>query len=150
VPGCRGAVDSETFQRHRAARSAAAASAENSDSIAVTPRRARSTSETPYFGVPAGEAGASVEGATASRAAAPDSDLPAWALAIADELFRSALLYLELHGLLNEGELMSMVGGPRRARAFSRELDGWLATLPFGIEVSVVGGAKAYRKVACA
>ena len=29
----------------------------------------------------------------------------------------------------------------------ARELDDWRAGLPFEIEVSVVGGAKAYRKV---
>jgi hypothetical protein len=68
-------------------------------------------------------------------------------MAIADDLFRAALMHLEKHGLLNESDLTSMVGGPRRARAFARDLDDWRASLPFEIEVSVVGGAKAYRKV---
>jgi hypothetical protein len=43
---------------------------------------------------------------------------------------------------------MSLVGGPRRARAFSRELDGWRAVLPFEVEVAAIGGSTVYRKVA--
>ena len=82
------------------------------------------------------------------RESAPVPELPAWATVTDDDLFRTALLHLERHGLLNESDLTNLVGGPRRARVFARELDGWLPGLPFHIEVSVIEGAKAYKKVA--
>jgi hypothetical protein len=49
--------------------------------------------------------------------------------------------------VIGESELTSMVGGPRRARTFARELDGWRASLPFRIEVTEISGAKVYCKV---
>jgi hypothetical protein len=66
---------------------------------------------------------------------------------IADELFRKALLHIEKHGSIDEVELTSLVGGPRRARVFASDLDTWRATLPLGIEVSTASGIKIYRRV---
>jgi hypothetical protein len=45
-------------------------------------------------------------------------EVPAWALTIAGELFRKALLHIEKHGSIDEDELTSLVGGSRRARMF--------------------------------
>jgi hypothetical protein len=47
--------------------------------------------------------------------------------------------------VLGEGELTTMVGGPRRARLFTRELDRWQPSLPFRVEISEICGAKVYR-----
>jgi hypothetical protein len=74
-------------------------------------------------------------------------EVPAWALTIADELSRKALLHIEKHGSIDEAELTSLAGGPRRARVFARDLDTWRATLPFGVEVSTASGIKIYRRV---
>ena len=145
VPGCRGAVQNDVYQKYRAARIAPTADA-SADSIPVTPRRPRRTSETPYFGVAAETTPGEVSSPSAPQEALV-SDLPPWALTIADELFRGALLYLDRHCLLNEAELMSMVGGPRRARAFARQLDAWRSDLPFLVEASIVEGARTYRKM---
>ena len=73
-------------------------------------------------------------------------EVPAWALTIADELFRKALLHIEKHGSIDEAELTSLVGGTRRARVFARDLDTWRATLPFGVEASTASGIKIYRR----
>ena len=141
VPGCRGAAHSELYQRHRTASSSAR---ERSPASRALP--ARSVASPPSAAeAPPGEAG-SVAAPAPRRESAPVPAIPAWALAISDELFRSALLHLERHGVLSEHELTSLVGGPRRARLFARELDGWLPDLPFQIEISMIGGAKSYRK----
>jgi len=58
-----------------------------------------------------------------------------------------ALLHIEKHGSIDEAELTSLVGGPRGARVFARNLDTWRATLPFGVEVSTARGIKIYRRV---
>ena len=144
VPGCRGAATSDVYQQHRAAMARAAGPTGVTGPIAVASPRPRMVT-----GANALDAGAdAVVDATASRRdSAPVPELPSWALAITDELFRAALLHLDKHGLLTESDLTSMVGGPRRARTFARELDDWRAGLPFAIEIAAVGGGKAYRKV---
>ena len=147
VPGCRGAATSEVYQRHHALLAQRNAPTGVTGPIAVPAQRARVVSGPIAVAADAGEGDAVVAPVGARRDSAPVAELPAWAMAIADDLFRAALMHLEKHGLLNESDLTSMVGGPRRARAFARELDDWRAGLPFEIEVSVVGGAKAYRKV---
>jgi hypothetical protein len=85
--------------------------------------------------------------ASTSPASMPAEQLPAWALRIEDRLFRRALLHLEKHGQLGEAELTNLVGGPRRARQFSREIEGWRELLPFRVEVTEVAGSKVYRNV---
>ena len=88
--------------------------------------------------------------AAAARAAGapappPPEQVPAWALRIEDRLFRRAVVHLETHGQLGEAELTNLVGGPRRARQFAREIEGWRELLPFRVEVIEVGGAKIYK-----
>jgi AAA domain/Protein of unknown function (DUF4011) len=144
VPGCRGAMTSEIYLRHRAAlaqqaphpRAAAAPS---------RPPLANPSVPDPSARPPSPEEPA-VRGRSDRRDSAPVPALPSWALDIADEQFRAALLHLERHGVLSEEELTNMVGGPRRARMFARELDGWRSALPFQVETSVLGGAKSYRR----
>ncbi|MDX2088369.1 MAG: AAA domain-containing protein [Kofleriaceae bacterium] len=133
VPGCRGAAHHEVFTRHREQqRRPQGTTGITTPTIA---RRAASLAVTP-------------EATPPSTPTVADAEPPTWALAIADELFRKALLHLEKHGTLDEAALTSLVGGPRRARTFARELDGWRAGLPFGVEVSPSSGGMVYRRVA--
>jgi hypothetical protein len=145
VPGCRGAVGSDVYQRHRASLAQRTTPTGITGPIAVPTQRARAASG-PEVLAPDVAGDAVVVTAATRRDSGPVTELPAWALAIADELFRAALMHLEKHGYLSESDLTSMVGGPRRARTFARDLDGWRAGLPFEIEVSVIAGAKAYRR----
>lgn len=144
VPGCRGAIHSEPYQRRRTELANRSLATSKPSPPPLPPQRSHSTSQPP---TPA-EAALTDSGATTAPSAAPT--LPAWAPAVTDELFRTALLHLERHGELGEGELASIVGGPRRARKFGAELDAVRAALPFGIEIIELGGAKVYRKVGLA
>jgi tellurite resistance protein/RecA/RadA recombinase len=138
VPGCRGAIHNETYVRHREQQQRRPAS-----TGVTTP-----TLAPPVPSVAVAAPVPSEVDAEASTPVAPLAPEPAsWVYAIADELFRKALLHLERHSVIGESELTSMVGGPRRARTFARELDGWRASLPFRIEVSEISGAKVYCKV---
>ncbi|HPH68905.1 MAG TPA: AAA domain-containing protein, partial [Kofleriaceae bacterium] len=148
VPGCRGAASNAIYQRHRAVL-APSATAIAATATGLPPRRAHSTSANPLFAASAPAPGESGPNA-APRPSATMPAQPAWALAITDELFRAALLFLDRHGELGEGDLNSIVGGPRRARKFATELDALRPGLPFGVEITDIGGTKVYRKVGTA
>jgi hypothetical protein len=141
VPGCRGAVHGEVYARHRALAQRAAG-----PTGVTTPTVAPRPAPEVVLAAPAAPAAEVEPTARGSMPAAPAVDVPAWALAIGDGLVRQALLHLERHGALDEAELTSLVGGPRRARLFARELDGWRAGLPFQVEVAEAAGAKVYRR----
>ncbi|MBP9202687.1 MAG: DUF4011 domain-containing protein [Kofleriaceae bacterium] len=143
VPGCRGAVNGEVYQRHRAALATPVGATTELSATPLPAQRTHAAGGNPLF--PASAPADSGPTAAARPAAVPSQ--PAWALAIPDDLFRAALLHLERHGELGEGDLNSIVGGPRRARRFAAELDGMRPGLPFGVEVTDVGGSKVYRKV---
>jgi hypothetical protein len=148
VPGCHGAVHSDIYLRHRAALARPVGATSAISATPLPPRRAHSTSANPLFeAAPSGDSGST---SAAPRPSAAIPAQPAWALAIADELFRAALIYLDRHGELGEGDLNSIVGGPRRARKFAADLDALRPGLPFGVEVTDIGGTKVYRKVAAA
>ncbi|HVV85257.1 MAG TPA: AAA domain-containing protein, partial [Kofleriaceae bacterium] len=146
VPGCRGAVTGDVYVRHREAMARPLGPTGVTNPIPVPGRRPdASRSATPVDDEGAVDDRAAASGPVATSE--PVAALPPWARDISDELFRAALLYLDGHGTLHEGELMGMVGGPRRARAFVGLLDGWRHTLPFAIEVSDLAGANVYKKV---
>jgi hypothetical protein len=125
VPGARGAYHSAAYAEHRA-------------------KRRKPVSLPPPPSAPAPR----VAGRAAPRPvgdeppAAPS--VPAWALAIEDPKFRRALMHLEAHGSLGETELVNLVGGARRARAFALALDGWRDVLPFVVETTSTSGSKVY------
>lgn len=127
VPGARGALRNDVYTEYRARRASAAAPA-----APAVPAVAAPTAPPP---------------AAEPRQAAPPpvDDGPSWAAQIEDRLFRKVLLHLERHGQLTESDLVNLVGGPRRARQFARESEGWRDLLPFGLEVIDVGGSKVYR-----
>lgn len=148
VPGCRGAARNEVYVRHREQQQRPAGpTGITTPTVAKRAPAAAPIAVTPEATPPPMPAIAEPEPATSGSFPAAVPDLPAWALAIADELFRKALLHIEKHGSLDESELLTLVGGPRRARVFARELDGWRVTLPFVIEVSTTTGIKIYRRV---
>ena len=148
VPGCRGATKNEVYTRHREQqRKPAGPTGITTPTVAKRAPAHAPISVTPEATPPPAPAVTELEPATSGSFLAAVPDLPAWALAIADELFRKALLHIQQHGSLDEAELITLVGGPRRARVFTRELDVWRVTLPFVIEVSTTTGIKIYRKV---
>jgi tellurite resistance protein/RecA/RadA recombinase len=136
VPDCRGAIENESYTRHRERQRQALAPAGIATSmlvksITVAPMAVEFSMAPPSTNV----------------IAEPErGDLPIWTFAIPDELFRKALLHIEKHGSLDEAELTNLVGGPRRARMFASELDSWRAALPFIVEVSNANGIKIYRR----
>lgn len=148
VPGCRGASKSDVYTRHREQqRKPSGPTGITTPTLAKRLPMPAPLAVKPEATPPPMPVVMEPDPATSgSFAAAPE--LPAWALAIADELFRKALLHIHKHGTLDESELISLVGGPRRARVFTRELDGWRATLPFLVEVSTITGIKVYRRTA--
>jgi tellurite resistance protein len=148
VPGCRGATKSEVYTKHREQqRKPPGPTGITTPTLAKRQPMPAPLVVKPEATPPPLPALTEVDPATSGSFPAAAPDLPAWALAIVDELFRKALLHIQKHGSLDESELVSLVGGPRRARVFTRELDGWRATLPFVIEVSTTTGIKVYRRV---
>lgn len=81
----------------------------------------------------------------------PAAPLPApvpagdWQEAIEDAQFRAAFEHIDKHGMLNEADLMSLVG-PRKARTFARQYEGLVAKLPFRIRIESAGMQKVYVK----
>jgi tellurite resistance protein/RecA/RadA recombinase len=141
VPGCRGAVHNEAYVRHREqARRRPVTTGVSTPTLAVAVTRVGSLAT----GSMEGPTVAPVDDVASAPVTAPPEP-PPWTEAIEDPLFRKALVHLERHSVLGEGELTTMVGGPRRARLFTRELDRWQPGLPFRVEISEIGGAKVYR-----
>lgn len=148
VPGCRGASKNEIYSRHREQqRRPSGPTGITTRTLAMRTPSPAPLAVTPEATPPPAPAVVEPAPSTSGLFAAAAPELAAWALAITDELFRKALLHIQQHGSLDESELISLVGGPRRARVFTRELDGWRTTLPFVIEVSTTTGIKIYRKV---
>ncbi|MEY4544279.1 MAG: hypothetical protein RL685_474 [Pseudomonadota bacterium] len=133
VPGAKGATANAVWRSHRAA----------STAPPPPPKPARSAPRLAPVHLP--PASAQDEETPEGEAAAPS--IPEWAQQIENPRFRKALLHLQAHGRLNETELVNLVGGPRQARMFARQLDGWLELLPFHVEVQQVGENKVYRNV---
>jgi hypothetical protein len=87
--------------------------------------------------------GVSADQPAAGLGAPPVLDAP-WLATTADLNYRRALLVLERFGQLHERDLADMVGGARRARRFSLELESW--KLPFGVMVRVLAGGKVWTR----
>lgn len=126
VPGCRGAANNEIYTQYREQRRRGPTS-----TGITTPNLRLGVTKIP-------------EVRTGPVVIAP-GDVPTWALSVEDALFRKALLHLHRHGSMNEGELTSLVGGPRRARLFASSLDGWRSLLPFTVDVTSADGSTIYR-----
>lgn len=117
VPGARGALDSSLYAEHRSGRRRVSAEPPPPPSSPTTKPEAPAAAEA----------------------------VPPWAAVIEDRLFQRALLHLHRHGSLGEAELTNLVGGPRRARQFARELEGLRERLPFRVEAQDLNGSKVYR-----
>jgi hypothetical protein len=136
VPGAQGALQNEIWKKHREALRAPAA--------VPAIGAAHSEHQPPEKTASVPEIFPSVD---ERPNATLDDETPEWARSIENLRFRKALLHIYTHGLLNETELVNLVGGPRQARAFARQLDEWLNVLPFRVEVRHVGETKLYRNV---
>lgn len=131
VPNVRGAVSNPIYTQHREQRRRALApTGITMPTVTAVPAKLPELRTGPVLITPEG--------------------VPAWALAIDDALFRKALLHLHKHGTMNESELTTIVGGPRRARVFAGALEGWKSALPFAVEVSSGDGVETYRVAAAA
>ncbi len=67
-----------------------------------------------------------------------------WSDSIEDEGYRKVLKMIEERRSLNEEDLRTILGSPRRVRSFSRQYEGLLSKIPFGVEVRTVNALKTY------
>ncbi len=74
--------------------------------------------------------------------------LGGWAQRLGDPDAGKVFDHLEEHGSLNEAELITLLGSPRKARAFAARFDGYRERLTFEVEVSVGPEGKRYQRVA--
>ncbi len=89
------------------------------------------------------------------RRTAPDTAKPAtgstasednWESAIADEGARQVFIHIYRHGSITEVEIIQMLGNPRQARRFARDLELYLSQVPFAVRVESTGSGKRYVK----
>lgn len=67
-----------------------------------------------------------------------------WADSIEDEGVRKVFLHVEKHGIINEMELVALLGTPRSARHFAGRYEQYTERLPFKIRVESGAGGKSY------
>ncbi len=70
-----------------------------------------------------------------------------WLGSIRHARVRKALLFLDAHDSITVADLEQLVGGPRKFRAFLRELDEIRSIVPFHVMVETDSGTSVYRKV---
>jgi hypothetical protein len=76
----------------------------------------------------------------------PGAGTGGWAELIQDEAYRRALVMLEQRRSITEAELVTVLGSPRRVRAFSRAFDDLVRFIPFEVEIRSAQGMKAYTR----
>ena len=79
----------------------------------------------------------------APRAPADEAD---WEGAIADAGARQVFIHIYRHGSITEVEIIQMLGNPRQARRFARDLETYLSQVPFAVRVESTGSGKRYVK----
>ena len=79
---------------------------------------------------------------TAGAAASEDN----WESAIADAGARQVFIHIYRHGSITEVEIIQMLGNPRQARRFARDLETYLSQVPFAVRVESTGSGKRYVK----
>ena len=68
----------------------------------------------------------------------------AWLLEFENEGVRRVFQHIWTHTVIAESEVESMLGSPREARKFARQIDDYARRIPFGVRVETVGGMKRY------
>ncbi|MBK8937960.1 MAG: BREX-6 system phosphatase PglZ [Polyangiaceae bacterium] len=69
-----------------------------------------------------------------------------WVDLIEDPQFRKVLELISQHHVVNEEELVRILGSARRVRSFASEIDVLATRVPFEIEVRPVDGMKVYKR----
>lgn len=104
------------------------------------------TSPSSFFNV-SGRAPAEASPAAAAESApdtAPSAD--DWEAAIENEGARQIFVHIQRHGSITETEIIQMLGTPRQARRFARDLETFLSRVPFAVRVESTGSGKRYVK----
>lgn len=70
-----------------------------------------------------------------------------WHASIADGAHLKVLQYIEKYGSINEEQSTQMLGSPREARRFGRNVTDYLQLLPFRITIETAGGDTRYVKI---
>ena len=78
-----------------------------------------------------------------AQSASPSKSVT-WVDTIEDEGARKVLTHIEKHGSITEIEMINLLGNPRAARRFAREIDGYLPKLPFRIRSEANASGKRY------
>ena len=84
--------------------------------------------------------------APASPPAAPKMDSARWQEGIEDEGYRGVFVHIETYGAVTEADLETLLGNPRRVRAFSRHFDELVVRVPFRVRIETTGVMKTYVK----
>jgi hypothetical protein len=81
------------------------------------------------------------------RSAAPKPEAtPDWRDLIEDEGYRRVFTIIEERRSINEDELNTVLGSPRRVRIFSLQFDRLVTRVPFEVEIRTVAGMKTYAR----
>ena len=86
----------------------------------------------------------------ATKGKAPKEPLPertasdAWLQEFTSDGVRRVFQHLWQHAVIAESELELMLGTPREARKFARQIDEYAEKIPFKVRVEAVGGMKRY------
>ena len=71
-----------------------------------------------------------------------------WQDGIDDEGYRKVFLHIDAYDTVTEADLETLLGSPRRVRAFARQFDEIVARLPFRVRIETTGVMKTYVKEA--
>jgi|GEM_PF-292826 len=85
-----------------------------------------------------------VTGKSAKRPGTVEATEATWLQDFTQDGVRRVLRHLWEHSVVAESELESMLGSPREARRFARDIDKYLSQIPFTIRVETVSGIKRY------
>jgi len=95
-----------------------------------------------------------VAAATDTPQARPPSNRPIsapiaperWQDGIDDEGYRKVFVHIDAYGTVTEADLETLLGNPRRVRAFARSFDDLVGRVPFRVRIETTGAMKTYVK----
>jgi hypothetical protein len=78
--------------------------------------------------------------------AAPPIPAARWQEAIEDTGYRQVFVHIDQYGTVSEADLETLLGNPRRVRAFARHFDILVTRVPFRVRIETTGIMKTYVK----